>query len=236
MDSWLLWVFLILITWFSGWIPSLALIILQRRVKPILPSFLCIACQSGIKCARCRAYLEKMKWGARFLFLCISFIGLTQIIGIERVVFICFLFTLTLISVTDIWSKLIPNVITCSAASLFLFLRFFIHMSPIYNYVLTAIVGMMTLFFLGWLTNGIGGGDAKLFAVCGLVLGWPYMIMAFWLATMSALLYVGLRVLFCPVTRKESIPFGPHLFIGCYISYVWGNGILQVYIQAISFR
>lgn len=234
MNNWVILTALIIVTWLSGWVPSIALFILHRRDKPVSPPFLCVPCQRAIACARCVTYMEKLKWRVRPLFFCFSILGLTRIGGLESVVLFCFLFTLILVSVTDLWSKLIPDVITYSAGSLFVFLRFFIHSYPVFNYILTAIISMGVLFLLGWLTNGIGGGDAKLLAVCSLVLGWPYTILAFWFGTVSALLYVGLRMFVRPITKNEAIPFGPHLSVGCYISYVWGEWIFQFYVRAFS--
>lgn len=230
MDKVLSWMLLIITAWSSGWIPSLALLVLRKREEPVYPEFLCIDCQDKMKCNRCSNHLNTMKWTVRSIFGITALIGLTQMTGVERVVFVFFLFALILISLIDIWSKLIPNVITLPMACICLFLRLFVHPSPVLNYVLTSVATLVILFLIGWISKAMGGGDAKFFAVCGLVVGWPYILLAFWIATMSALLFMGMK----GFGQNKATPFGPHLSIGSYVSYLWGDPLIKWYVDSIS--
>lgn len=66
--------------------------------------------------------------------------------------------------------------------------------------------------------NGIGAGDMKLFVVMGLFLGvdgiWGAIFMSLLVSfVVSVVLLVGKKK-----TRKDSIPFGPAIMIGTYLS------------------
>lgn len=79
---------------------------------------------------------------------------------------------------------------------------------------------------LALLTNGaaIGGGDVKLMAACGLLLGWRRIFLAFALGCVSALVVHTGRMLFGRAGR--TIAMGPYLSLGILISALWGEKII----------
>jgi prepilin signal peptidase PulO-like enzyme (type II secretory pathway) len=115
---------------------------------------------------------------------------------------------------------LIPNRLTYPAAVLLWLLR---GLTGEWAYWIAALVGGGALFLLAVLTKGMGVGDAKLFAVAGLCVGWPYIWLVLWLATVSGTLYIVWRyVRRQPLGRKTSFPFGPHLAVGVVLAYLYG--------------
>ena len=77
--------------------------------------------------------------------------------------------------------------------------------------------------------KGMGLGDAKLAFLMGLVLGWPNILAALFLAFfMGATVGVGL-IFLGRKTMKSQIPFGPFLIAGTMIMLFWGQGILNWY-------
>ena len=96
--------------------------------------------------------------------------------------------------------------------------------------ILGILVGGGSLYLTGLLGNAIfrkesmGGGDVKLLAMAGSVLGWKLVLLAFFLAPLLALL-PGLIVLF--TTKSHEIPYGPFLSLALVIAMVSGDRILE---------
>lgn len=72
--------------------------------------------------------------------------------------------------------------------------------------------------------ESMGGGDIKLMAMAGSLLGWKAALTAFFLAPMLALL-PGLYVLFCK--RSHVIPYGPFLSAALLVSLFFGTELLR---------
>jgi prepilin signal peptidase PulO-like enzyme (type II secretory pathway) len=77
----------------------------------------------------------------------------------------------------------------------------------------------------------LGGGDVKLAAFMGIVLGWQLgflaLMLAAWIGTAVVLvraLQNGLRL-----DRRQQIPFGPLLIIGTYLSLFYGQVMIDWY-------
>ena len=77
--------------------------------------------------------------------------------------------------------------------------------------------------------NGIGGGDIKLMAFTGILLGWQRNILAFFLAcVLVATHFIIHKNCFL---RSKRFAFAPYLSIGILLSWFLGNQILQLYNQ-----
>ncbi|MEK7617145.1 MAG: prepilin peptidase [Patescibacteria group bacterium] len=83
--------------------------------------------------------------------------------------------------------------------------------------------------------KGMGGGDVKLGALMGLVLGSPLSLVALMI---SFLLGALISVVLLTLGKKhfgESIPFGPFLVSGSLVTLFWGNNIFEWYLH-FSFK
>ena len=70
--------------------------------------------------------------------------------------------------------------------------------------------------------GGMGGGDIKLMAACGLVLGLPKGMSAAMAGLSLLLLYVAIYRIVCKVQRqeaKQAFPLAPFLSVGCLLTY-----------------
>jgi prepilin signal peptidase PulO-like enzyme (type II secretory pathway) len=75
----------------------------------------------------------------------------------------------------------------------------------------------------------MGVGDIKLAFFMGLVLGWPNILLALFLAFfIGAIVGVGL-IIFNKKTLKSEIPFGPFLVTGTFLVLFWGNELISWY-------
>jgi leader peptidase (prepilin peptidase)/N-methyltransferase len=87
------------------------------------------------------------------------------------------------------------------------------------------------MFLIGWLTGGFGGGDMKLIAVCGFLLGWQNVLVATFIALiLGAIAGVYLKATH-KIESKQPIPFGPYLCAGVYIAILFGNQLVDLYLS-----
>lgn len=77
--------------------------------------------------------------------------------------------------------------------------------------------------------RGIGGGDVKLMAVCGLVLGWKLIVLAFFIGCiLGAVIHVARMKL---SGESHVLAMGPYLSMGIFIAMLWGNQIIEWYLK-----
>lgn len=103
--------------------------------------------------------------------------------------------------------------------------------NPFIGGVLAGLLAFSFFFAIVILTKGegMGGGDVKLAFLMGLVLGWPKILIALFIAfTVGAI--CGIILMFLKKrTFKSAIPFGPFLVLGTFIALFWGNEIIGWY-------
>ncbi len=79
--------------------------------------------------------------------------------------------------------------------------------------------------------KGMGGGDVKLGAFIGLMLGFPQSILAIVSAFITGALFSVILLITGKKHFGQSIPFGPFLVLGSLISLFWGNQIINWYLH-----
>ena len=79
----------------------------------------------------------------------------------------------------------------------------------------------------------MGMGDVKLVALMGLVLGWPKIVVALFLAFLTGALIGVILVIMGEKRLNSHIPFGPFLTAATLISLFWGGLIWQWYLEKI---
>ena len=92
-------------------------------------------------------------------------------------------------------------------------------------------ISLLASTFLG--KTAMGGGDAKLAAMMGAWLGWKLLILASFLACLlGAVIGVGAIALKLR-SRRQPIPFGPFLALGTIIAALWGDRLVQAYLDVV---
>ena len=77
----------------------------------------------------------------------------------------------------------------------------------------------------------MGFGDVKLAFFMGLFLGYPNILVALFLAFfLGAIIGVGL-IVFGNKKLKSEVPFGPFLITGTFLALLWGQEIIQWYMN-----
>jgi prepilin signal peptidase PulO-like enzyme (type II secretory pathway) len=79
----------------------------------------------------------------------------------------------------------------------------------------------------------IGGGDIRLGAIMGFVLGWPLVIVALFIGYLAGSIFSIGGLLAGKLNRKTPIAFGPFLLLGTWITMFWGNNFLDWYLSLI---
>jgi len=79
--------------------------------------------------------------------------------------------------------------------------------------------------------KGMGGGDVKLGAFMGLVLGFPNALLALILSFISGAVVSLFLILFGKKHFGQHIAFGPFLVLGSLIALFWGNEIINWYLS-----
>ena len=134
--------------------------------------------------------------------------------GCSIVVFFC-----------DVWYGLIPDnaVLILGVSGILLGI---IHHTSLLSLLLSSLGAgvFFLLLYLGTKRKGMGLGDVKLSFAMGLVLGYPFIILAFYIAFLTGalvalILIIGRRKKF----KGDSIPFGPFLIIGMISVLLGGN-------------
>ncbi|MCL2203034.1 MAG: A24 family peptidase [Defluviitaleaceae bacterium] len=89
---------------------------------------------------------------------------------------------------------------------------------------------------LAVLINGaFGGGDIKLMAVCGFLLGWQRVLLAFFIAVLLAGCWIGYLFARGRAKRGQHIAFGPALCAGVFAALLYGNEIISWYVGWLMF-
>ena len=77
--------------------------------------------------------------------------------------------------------------------------------------------------------RGMGAGDVKLAGVLGLLVGFPAVLGAVWIAAVSGGIVAILLLLLRKKGRKDAIPFGPFLSLGAITVLLIGAEFLSLY-------
>ena len=79
--------------------------------------------------------------------------------------------------------------------------------------------------------KGMGGGDVKLGAFMGLMLGFPQSLIALILSFLTGAIFSIILIIFGKKHFGQTIPFGPFLVIGSLVALFWGDQILNWYLS-----
>lgn len=151
-------------------------------------------------------------------------------ITIESVLFALLTSSLIVLSIIDFRTYEIPVGINIVILILGV-LRVILDYKHVTDYLLglISVSGFLLLLYLITKGRGIGGGDIKLMAGVGLLLGVKLTILAFLLGCMIGSVIHVLRM---KIKGADNIlAFGPYLSSGIFITILYGNQIIQWYLD-----
>lgn len=101
------------------------------------------------------------------------------------------------------------------------------------SYTLGFLAVSLPLYLLFVLTKGrgIGGGDIKLMAAAGLLLGWKYILLAF---ILGCILGSVIHIMRMKIQKADHVlAFGPYLSAGILISLLFGEPLFTWYLNLL---
>jgi len=151
--------------------------------------------------------------------------------GLAIMIFCSFLL---LIFVYDFKHYLIPDGITIPAMAVALILNI-ARGFALSDLLLAAIVGAGFFGLQYVISRGqwIGGGDIRLGALMGLMLGFGQLLAALFIAYLIGSVVGVSAVLLSRKRLKSQIPFGPFLVLGTLIVFIWGRELIDWYLSYI---
>lgn len=92
------------------------------------------------------------------------------------------------------------------------------------------------IFYFFTKKTGMGGGDIKLSFFLGVFLGFPNLLVCLYIAFLTATLASIILIIWRKKRfRKDSIPFGPFLILGAFVSLITGPQIYSTFLKLIGF-
>ena len=151
----------------------------------------------------------------------------------ESILF-CLVFScLLVLSVIDFRTYEIP--IGCN---IFILAVGLIHLCMDYSNWLLYVIGLIAvslflyIIYIATKGRGIGGGDVKLMAVSGLLIGWKLNLLAL---ILGCILGSVIHIIRMKLTDEDNVlAMGPYLSMGILLSVLWGNQIIDWYIGYIG--
>lgn len=193
---------------------------------------------SGFKCRYCRKRISSI-YPLLELSMGTMFVVTTYWVGVESVWKLAYFLFLTFIFVTisfyDILYQEIPDSLSLPTVVLAGLAGVFGHLHSLGSLGLgfAVPVAFFATLFLASRGRWLGGGDIRIGAIMGLVLGWPNILVGLFLAYFIGSLFSAVGLATKKIHLKSAIPFGPFLFLGTYIAMIWGDRIVNWYVALI---
>lgn len=105
------------------------------------------------------------------------------------------------------------------------------------SWIISRVIGLFTVsclfLIIGLVTRGraMGGGDIKLMAAVGFVLGWKAVLIALFMSALFGVIFTIGRKLIVKTEMKGLIPFGPFLAMGSAVCAFVGELIFDSYLN-----
>jgi len=153
----------------------------------------------------------------------------------ETLIYAIFFSALAVITFIDLDHQIIPDVITLPGIPISFLAAATVLSTGWMDSLQGLLLGGGLFYMIAWLSllllkkEGMGGGDIKLVAMIGALLGWQKVLLAIFAASVSGSV-IGILLIATRLRgRSDPIPFGPFLVIGGLISLFFGNNILDWY-------
>lgn len=95
-----------------------------------------------------------------------------------------------------------------------------------------AVSGFLCLLY--WVSGGtwIGGGDVKLMAAAGLLLGWKEILVALVAGcVLGSFIHIMSMILY---NKDQTLAFGPYLSLGIVVAMIWGEQLASWYLSLLK--
>ncbi|MFK8021231.1 MAG: A24 family peptidase [Pseudomonadales bacterium] len=145
--------------------------------------------------------------------------------------------SLIALTMIDVDHQLLPDNITLPLVWLGLIANVSGTFVDLETAVWGAVAGYLSLWSVFWLfklltgKDGMGYGDFKLLAALGAWLGWQMLPLIIILSSLVGAILGSLALLKSKQAQSTPIPFGPYLAVAGGIAMIWGDQIVQAYLN-----
>jgi leader peptidase (prepilin peptidase)/N-methyltransferase len=158
----------------------------------------------------------------------------------EALIYYVFIAVLLVVTFIDLDHRIIPDIITLPGIPIFFAAGFVLPEITYMEAIIGILVGGGSLFLVAWtyslLTKkeGMGGGDIKLLAMMGGIVGWKGVLFTIFVGSLAGTL-VGIAVMLqSRKGMKLAVPFGPFLSIGCITYIFFGMPLIAWYFNLLA--
>lgn len=103
----------------------------------------------------------------------------------------------------------------------------------LYGIGMLTVSGLFLLVYLITRGKGIGGGDIKLMAAAGLLLGWKQILLALAIGSVAgSVIHISLMKL---KGKSRMLAFGPYLAVGIFFAMLYGEEVIRWYLRFCGF-
>ena len=164
-------------------------------------------------------------------------VTLTYGLTLEAAATYAFIAVLIVITFIDIDHRIIPDVISLPGIAAFFLAARLLPSVTWLDSLIGILAGGGSLFLVAWLYHlitrkeGMGGGDIKLLAMIGAMIGWKGVLFTIFVSSATGTA-VGLIVMLIKrQNMKLAVPFGPFLALGAVAYLFFGPQVIQWYLQ-----
>ena len=191
------------------------------------------------KCRNCKTKISFQYFLVESISL-INFLVLYLIFGISLTTLFLIILSIVFLIIffIDLKHYIIPNSLTYSMMILGFIKSFVPNLDPIFPNFLNSLIGGLLGYGIIWSIiyfyrqfkkkEGMGLGDAKLFAVIGFWFGWISIPFVIFLSSIIALLSVLPDLLRSSKKLSSQIPFGPFIILGTIFYLVFQDNFVKL--------
>jgi leader peptidase (prepilin peptidase)/N-methyltransferase len=190
------------------------------------------------RCSQCKEKIS-IRYPLVELTSCILTVMVAMHFGVTYQALLAMLLTWSLLvmSLIDYDHKIIPDDISLPLLWVGIIANMFGMFTNIESSLYGAIFGYLSLWSVYILfklltgKEGMGFGDFKLLAMLGAWLGWQFLPLIIIASSLFGTLVGGGLVLFRSHDRAHPIPFGPYLAMAGFISLLYGQELINLYLN-----
>jgi len=228
---------------------------MPRNFSIVFPSSRCPSCNMPIKpydnipilsyvflLGRCRACKARIS----FRYPLVEFLNAALYVLVlwrfgpewHTAVYFIFCSALVVITFVDLDFQIIPDRITLPGILIGLVAGSMLMPDPFMRYSLlgfkASVIGLLAgggLFYVIAVLSrgGMGGGDIKMMAMVGALMGWKAVLLTIFLGSLTGAIFGISLMIMKGKGRKTKIPFGPFLSFGTLITLFYGQEIFYWY-------
>ena len=156
--------------------------------------------------------------------------------NLKALVYFIFCATLVVVTFIDIDHRIIPNRITLPGIPIGLVASLALPDLPFIDALLGLLLGGGSLWLVAWSYHlatgreGMGGGDIKLLAMIGTIVGWQGVLFTIFVGSAVGMLVGMAEMLAKGKNMKFAVPFGPFLAIGALTYLFLGPPLIYWYL------